>query len=261
MLYRYRSGADQATNPRAYEYPNGMARTYNSHSVDKLSEEMVQRLGHDENLQDAWIRIANEVFTPGRKLMLEGQLKNKPENGIQTIGLFEVKETKAEIWRHYLHSANVRLFKRQGAELVEGETPQTEFLLNVYLSVHKSDAPPISDDGPQCYTLTGEGAWSSEGMAKPYKHGAYYAKLMTPFTLPYGSIEIANVCLGFSESWSTVQKKVPVINALNRWYTDAVERSHAPGGLSHKALLETYKEGFDDRRQQLEEQLTKRRRV
>ena len=257
MLYRYRSGQ---TNPRAYEYPNGMAQPYNSYSVDKLSEEMVKRLNHDhdENLADAWVRIANEVFTPGRKLMLEGKLGSKPENGIQKIGLFEVKEMQA--WPPSTYTlyksaiAHVKLFKRQGAELVEGETPETVFLLTVSLLVHKSDAPPIYDGGPQCYTLTGEGPYSSSGMAKPYKHGAYYANLWV------NDIDIAKVCLGFSESWSTVKKKVPVINALNRWYTDAVETSYAPGGLSHNALLDTYRDGFDGRRQQLEEQLEEQRR-
>ena len=242
-MYRYRSGANQATNPRAYAYPDGMAQTYNSYSVDKLSQEMVQRMHHSENLGNAWERVVNEVFTPGRKLMLQGQLKNKPENGMQNIGLFEVKETNA------LSSASyVKLVKRQGAELFEGETPQSEFLLLVQLSFHTSDAPPISDSGPQCYTLTGKGEWSSDGIGKPYKHGAYWA------TLWYKSSELADVCLGFSESWSTVQKRVPVMNALNRWYTDASQRTWAPGGLAYKELHKTYEDGFDKRLRNLQEQ-------
>ena len=242
MIYRYRSAA-QATNPRAYAYPNGFAEPYNSHSVDKLSQEIVQRLHQDENLGDAWVRVINDVFTPGRKLMLEGQLTNKPEEGMKNIGLFEVKATSA-----YKGGAIVTLFKRQGARLVEGETPESEFTLRLQFSFHTSDAPPISDSGPQCYTLTGTGAWSGSDIGMPYKHGAYWA------TLWYQKVfRIADVCLGFSESWKTVRKRVPVVPVL-KWYRDAAERTWAPGGLAYEELAPEYEDGFDKRREELKRQ-------
>lgn len=257
-LYRA-AGAADAAHPRAYEYPDGTARPYNSDDVDTFNREIADTLGND-NISLAWTRVVNEVFALGKKIKLEGQLSSVPSEGkgIQKLGTFEVIKHRwvdVSVWTEpqaWLGTAHL-LVRRVAGPALPGMSQNEEFSLNVSYNQYVPDNPdapdeqPI-DEGPQCYTLTGDGLWSLSGMAKPFRHGAYHATLWTQ----NGTRKVAEVCVAGRDLWRMVRRKMrPRIRALSLvmpdapWPSRARERVWKPGGAGAAELFSTaHKRGF-----------------